>query len=122
MPRVIHFELGADDPERATQFYSDVFGWHIEKWAGPEDYWLLKTGEDNELGINGGIMRRNPHMPPTVNTIDVPSVDEYVAKITASGGTVVVPKMAVTSIGYLAYCQDPEGNMFGIMQNDPSVT
>ena len=45
MPRVVHFEINADDVERAVQFYSDVFGWKAEKWAGPMEYWLIMTGE-----------------------------------------------------------------------------
>ncbi|HEX9369497.1 MAG TPA: VOC family protein [Roseiflexaceae bacterium] len=121
MPRVVHFELAADDPERASKFYSDVFGWKIRKWDGPEDYWLATTGEPGQLGIDGGIMRRNADMPAVVNTIDVASVDDSVARIEAGGGKVVAPKMAIPGIGYLAYCLDTEGNMFGVMQSDPSA-
>jgi predicted enzyme related to lactoylglutathione lyase len=57
----------------------------------------------------------------TVNTVDVPSVDEFVQKIEAGGGSVVAPKMAVAGVGYQAYCQDPDGNTFGIMQEDPDA-
>ena len=53
MPRVVHFEIHADDPQRAANFYQNVFGWQINKWEGPEDYWLVTTGADNEPGING---------------------------------------------------------------------
>ena len=121
MPRVIHFELTADDPERATEFYSKVFGWQIQKWEGPQDYWLITTGEAGTLGIDGAIMRRGDFSAPVINTIDVPSVDEFVAKITANGGSVVAPKMPIPGIGYFAYCKDTEGNMFGVMQSDPSA-
>ena len=121
MPRVIHFELTADDPERATQFYSKVFGWQIQKWDGPQDYWLITTGEAGTLGIDGAIMRRGDFSAPVINTIDVPSVDEFVAKITANGGSVVAPKMPIPGIGYFAYCKDTEGNVFGVMQSDPSA-
>ena len=120
MPRVVHFEIPADDPERSVQFYSEVFGWKGHKWEGPEDYWLLTTGEEAP-GINGAIMRRGNGFTAPVNTVDVDSVDTYVDKITAQGGTVVAPKMAVPGIGYLAYCADPAGNMFGIMQTDDSA-
>ena len=121
MPRVIHFELTADDPERATQFYSKVFGWQIQKWDGPQDYWLITTGEVGTPGIDGAIMRRGDFSAPVVNTIDVPSVDEFVAKITANGGSVVAPKMPIPGLGYFAYCKDTEGNIFGVMQSDPSA-
>ena len=59
MPRVVHFEIHADDPERAVNFYQDVFGWQIVKWEGPQDYWLITTGPDDEPGINGGLMKRS---------------------------------------------------------------
>ncbi|MCZ6676123.1 MAG: VOC family protein [Candidatus Poribacteria bacterium] len=122
MPRIVHFEIPADQPERAIKFYNDVFGWQINKWDGPEDYWLITTGEEDQPGINGGLMKRPDPSASTTNTIDVPSVDDFVTKITQSGGKVVVPKMTVPGIGYLAYCQDTEGNTFGIIQGDPSVS
>jgi uncharacterized protein len=123
MPRVVHFEITADEPERATKFYRDVFGWEIQKWAGPEDYWLLKTGE-GEPGIDGGLLRRTdnkPGMPYVVNTLQVSSVDEYAARVTAGGGEVVVPPFAIPGVGRLAYCRDTEGNVFGIMHDDPTA-
>jgi len=54
--RVVHFELAADDPDRCAQFYAAAFGWKIEKWGGPTDYWLVTTGEPGEPGIDGGIV------------------------------------------------------------------
>lgn len=124
MPRVIHFELSADDPERAVKFYDEVFGWKTQKWDGPQSYWLLETGEEGQMGINGGLMKRSDNpLPPSsaINTIDVPSVDDYAQKITESGGKVVMPKFAVAGIGHMAYCEDTEGNIFGIMEIDPSA-
>jgi predicted enzyme related to lactoylglutathione lyase len=120
MPRVIHFEIGADDPQRAADFYKKVFGWEIQKWESQQPYWLVETGPKTEPGINGGIVKR---MGPQaiVNTMDVPSVDDFLAKITAAGGKAVTPKMAIPEIGWLAYCTDTEGNQFGIMQADPSA-
>ena len=58
MPRVVHFELSADDPERAIKFYENAFGWKTEKWAGPMDYWLIMTGPEDEPGIDGGLSKR----------------------------------------------------------------
>lgn len=119
MPRVIHFELPIDDSERAVNFYRGVFGWQINKWEGPEDYWLVGTGE-GQPGIDGALMRRSGAFQHTVNTIGVESRDETVAKIEASGGK-ILDKMAVPGVGYLAYAVDTEGNMFSIMQSDPSA-
>ena len=56
-----------------------------------------------------------------VNSIDVPSVDEYVAEIEGVGGSVVAPKMSVPGVGYMAYCKDLAGNVFCIMEEDTSV-
>jgi hypothetical protein len=123
MPRIVHFEVHADDPERAAKFYNKVFDWKVEKWKGTEDYWLVTTGPDNEPGINGGLMKREE--PASGNsiiayvcTVDVDSVDKFAEKITANGGLIVAPKMAIPGVGWLAYCKDTEGNMFGIMQSD----
>ena len=104
MPRIVHFEVMAEDPTKAVKFYQNVFGWQVNKWEGDEEaYWLVTTGTEGE-GINGGIAQSRGE-PLTVNTVDVPSVDEYVDKVAANGGKVVLPKMAIPGVGYLVYCQ-----------------
>jgi len=121
MLRVVHFEINADDPERAVKFYQQVFGWEIKKWNGPIDYWLVMTGPNDQPGIDGGIMKRANPEATTYNTVNVPSVDEFSKKIIEHGGKIVVPKMAVPGVGYMAYCADTEGNVFGIMQEDTTA-
>jgi predicted enzyme related to lactoylglutathione lyase len=107
--------------DRAIAFYSKIFGWTFQKWEGPMPYWLVITGPNDQPGINGGLMPRQHPDQPCVNTVDVPNVDESLAAITANGGQNVVPKMAIPGVGWLAYCKDTEGHIFGIMQNDPSA-
>jgi len=116
MPRIVHFEFCCDDPERAAKFYTAVFGWKIAKWEGPMEYWLVETGPKDTPGIDGGLMRRPVPESSTYNTIDVPSVDEFIAKITANGGKVVKSKEFIPGVGWFAYCADTEGNVFGIME------
>lgn len=123
MPRVIHFEIVADNPERAMKFYKEVFGWEFNKWDGPQDYWLVKTGEDSQPGINGGLTpKTNQGSGNTggriTNSIDVPSIDEFSNKISKEGGKVLSPKMPIPGVGYLAICEDTEGISFGIIQYD----
>lgn len=120
MPRVVHFELPANDPERAVKFYEQVFGWKIERCEGPLDYWLVTTGPEDQPGIDGGIMRREDG-DVTRNTIDVVSVDEFAEMVVKAGGKLVMPKTAIPGIGYIAYCEDTEGNVFGIIEEDPSA-
>jgi len=122
MPRVIHFEIAADDPERAAEFYRSVFGWQIQKWDGPMEYWVITTGPKEEPGIDGGLGRRTEPGSGTENTVGVDSVDDTVKKVLAGGGKVVRPKHAVQGVGWIAYCSDSEGNVFGLMQDDPSAS
>ena len=126
MSRVVHFEIHADEPQRAVDFYQHIFDWQINKWEGPADYWLITTGPDTEAGINGAIVQRpQPISGNAANafvcTIDVASVDDAIAKITSHGGTIALPKMAVPHVGWLAYAKDTEGNIFGVMQSDHSA-
>jgi len=118
MSRVVHFEIPADDPERAIKFYEKVFDWQIEKWDGPIEYWLIMTGEEDKLGIDGGLARREDPTTGVENTIDVKNLDASLANVKASGGEVIRPRMAVPGIGWMAYIKDTEGNVFGLMEND----
>ena len=121
MPRVIHFELVSDDPERTKKFYEEIFDWKVEKWEGPVDYWLITTGDESESGINGAFSRRQSPEDVVVNTIGVPDADEFIKRIEANGGKIIRPKSAVPGVGWMAYCEDTEGNLFGIMQEDPEA-
>lgn len=120
MNRPIHFEIHVPDPAKARAFYESVFGWRFQKWDGPEEYWVVTTGPDAP-GIDGGLIRSRDGQPRTVNTVQVASVDEYAQKVVAHGGQIVVPKMAIPGVGWLAYCTDPGGAIFGIMHDDPNA-
>ena len=127
MPRVVHFEIHAQDPERAVGFYGRVFGWSAQRWGG-EEYWLLTTGSAEERGIDGAILPRRGDPPAAgapvsgyVCIVEVNDLDRYLAEATAAGGTIAVAKLAVKGVGWLAYCRDTEGNIFGLMQPDTAA-
>ncbi|MFL6355597.1 MAG: VOC family protein [Nitrososphaeraceae archaeon] len=130
--RTICFEIPADDVERAKKFYSDLFGWKMEKWPGADgkdisssnmEYWIVSTTDDkgNKASIGGGMMKRQEQHQQITNFIDVNSVDEYSSKIEKLGGKVVVSKMAVPGMGYFAVCHDTENNSFGIWESNESA-
>jgi len=126
MPRVVHFEIHAGDPERAIKFYEKVFAWTFQKWEGPMPYWLVITGPDDQRGINGGLLPRQGEIDGQaviayVCTIGVDSIDGSISSVQANGGTVVVPKMPVPKVGWLVYCKDTEGNIFGMLQPDENA-
>jgi len=121
MSRVIHFEIPAADPERASAFYKKAFGWRIGKWPGPIEYWMVTTGAPGTPGINGGLLKKNTPVTATTNTIGVESVDKAVGAVKAAGGKLVMPKMAIPTVGYFAYLEDTEGNLFGVMQSDTTA-
>jgi len=119
MPTIVHFEIPTDDLKRAKEFYTDLFGWKIEKYPGPMDYWMIATtDEKGQKAVDGGMMpRQNPQQPIT-NYIDVPSIDEYCVKVGNLGGKVVLPKTAVPEMGYFAVCLDTENNIFALWETD----
>lgn len=121
MPRVIYFEIQADDTKRATEFYKKVFDWEFTKYENRE-YFLAKTGEKTDPGINGAILDRQEHLSQNVCTIiSVPSIDEYLKKIEKFGGKVMSPKISVSKKGYMAYCSDSEDNLFGLRESNPEA-
>jgi predicted enzyme related to lactoylglutathione lyase len=126
---VVHFEIPADQPERAAKFYQELFGWDIAKYEGVAgmEYWMVQTvptGEDGRPtrpGVNGGLMRRMFPGQAPVNYIAVESVDEFVRKAEKLGAKLLVGKQPVPSMGWFAQFTDPEGNVFAIWENDPNA-
>ncbi len=121
MPRPVHFDITADNPERAMKFYETVFGWKFQKWDGPMEYYMATTGDEKEPGINGGISKKGDDAMPQMNTIGVVSVDEFSAKVQNGGGKILKPKMPIPGVGWFAVAQDTEGNTFGMMQEDKNA-
>lgn len=128
--RVAHFEIHADDPERAAKFYTEVFGWEISKWEGGQmEYWMVMTGKREEPGgINGGLLRRPCPVSSEANasnafvcTMIVENYDAIAEKILAHGGKVALPKMALIGMAWQGYFIDTEGNTFGIHQVDTNA-
>ena len=122
MGRVVHFEIPAEDPDRAAEFYRKSFGWDVVGWGGPARYLLVTTGPADEVGINGAITDRHEHLQSVVNSIDVDGWERAAAAISSAGGEVLTAKTAINGIGYFSYCRDTEGNVFGILETDPAAT
>jgi len=120
---IVHFEIPAKNAEKLRKFYSDLFGWKIEKAPGPVEYWLIETVPVDEKtmmplrpGVNGGMYKREHADQKQVNYFSVESIDQYVEKIKKTGGKIVQPKQEVMGIGYVAVAQDPEGNLFAMLE------
>ena len=119
---IIHFEIHATDVEKLKKFYSGLFGWNTEEHPRPMEYWMITTtDEKGEQALAGGMMQRQHPQQPITNYIDVPSIDEYAVKVEKIGGKVVVPKTAVSGIGYFAVCLDTENNTFAIWETDDTA-
>ena len=109
-------------------FYRELFSWEFTRWEGPWDYWLIRTGGSDQPGIDGGLVKRRgpgPAEGQAVNafvcTVEVADLDGVLAKAANLGGGMAVPRMPVAGIGWLAYLLDPEKNILGVMQPDPTA-
>jgi predicted enzyme related to lactoylglutathione lyase len=117
---IVHFEIPADDVARARIFYEKVFGWKIKPLpmppGGPE-YYGVTTRKEGEAGINGGLMKRNMPGQPFANYVSVKSIDEFIGRIQAQGGALVMPMQEIApGMGAFAVFKDTEGNMMGLYQ------
>lgn len=122
MPTIAHFDISADNPERAKKFYENLFDWKIELLPGPMPYYLIETADLNgEKGVGGGMAKRDKPEQKITNFIGVSSVDEYIAKVEKLGGKVIEPKTAIPGRGYLAVCLDTEGNTFGLWETNENA-
>jgi predicted enzyme related to lactoylglutathione lyase len=122
--KVVHFEIPADDVDRARAFYKDAFGWTIN--AIPElRYNIVETTPiDNETNmptepgaINGGMMQREAPVTGPVITIGVDDVDSALRRVEELGGKAEGPKLPVGDMGFAAYFSDPEGNILGLWES-----
>ena len=122
---IVHFEIPADNVQKLSKFYSNLFNWKIiHSPVEGMDYWIIHTvpvddkGMPLRPGVNGGMFRKAPeqHDFKPVNYITVENIDEYIEKVKHLGGNIIVSKQHVPTVGFIALALDPEGNSFGLLQ------
>jgi uncharacterized protein len=121
MSSIVWFEIPADDVERAKSFYGALFGWKIEKFPGPMEYWHIDTGGGEDTPDGGLLKRQNPQQQGITSYISVASVDESAAKVEKLGGKICMPKTAVPEMGYFVICRDPENNTFALWERSETA-
>ncbi len=126
MNPVVHFEMPAEDRQRMTTFYTDVFGWQTQL-LGPEmgDYVLVTTTETGRNGrpkkpgaINGGFFPKAADKPaqyPSV-VIAVEDIRRHMEKVTQAGGKVLGEPMEIPGVGWYVSFLDTEGNRVSMLQ------
>ena len=119
---LMHFEIPANNVEKLKRFYEEVFGWKITQSSGPIEYWTIQTvpaDPDGNLirpGVNGGMYKKEVPESIPVNYFAVESISDFLEKIEKLGGKVTQPKQEVPEIGWIAAAEDPEGNLFALIQ------
>jgi predicted enzyme related to lactoylglutathione lyase len=121
----MYFEIQADDPGRAKNFYEAIFGWKFSRQEGaPVEYWHIDDG----TGSGGGLLKRPAATPPIgtgtnafVVSFEISNFDDAAKKIESLGGKVALPKFAVPGKCWQGYFLDTENNTFGLFQVDPNA-
>lgn len=128
MNPVVHFEMPYHDRDRAARFYSQAFGWKIDKY-GPEmgNYAVVTTAETDARpgepagAINGGLFPHcsdRPAQYPSI-VIAVEDMAAAMARVTQAGGEVLGEPMAIPSVGdYVAFF-DTERNRHSLLKSLP---
>jgi uncharacterized protein len=124
MRKVVHFEIPADDVERAKSFYGSVFDWELNTMQMDEgEYTIVTTTpvDDSMMptepgAVNGGLMQRSNETPSPVITIDVDDIEQSLKDVEAAGGSTVTPRTAIPGMGAFGYFKDPEGNIMGLWE------
>jgi predicted enzyme related to lactoylglutathione lyase len=122
---ICHFEIPVDDMERASKFYSGLFGWEMKPWS--DQICMANTVPTDEKGmpvrqgVNGMLIKKQHPQHPFANYVLVESVDEYGAKAVALGGQIALPKTPVPGMGYFLYIKDLDGNILGLWEANPTA-
>lgn len=113
------FDIYVDDLDRAVAFYEAVLGHKMEDMPDPTGESQMKSFPA-DMGVYGaaGALTKSPHASPgvggTIIYFSVQDVAVEQARVADAGGVVIRPKFSIGDFGFIALCQDTEGNMFGM--------
>ena len=123
MRKIVHFEIPADDEDRARTFNREAFGWQLQEMPELQYTIVMTTAVDEKTqlptepgAINGGLMNRSADTPSPVITIEVDGIDDALKKIEAGGGSTVQARTEMPGMGAFAYFKDSEGNVMGLWE------
>jgi predicted enzyme related to lactoylglutathione lyase len=122
MPMIVHFDIPADDIDRAKKFYKDLFDWEIEEVPDLMEYYEISTkNEEGKEGVAGSIGKREQPGAEIINYIGISSIDIYIEKAKKLGAKIIMPKTTIPRFGYLAVFLDTENNSLGIWETDSNA-
>ncbi len=119
MNTIGYFEIQVNEPEKAVEFYTNVFNWKFIEQSGlPVKYRLIET-----TGIGGGLLERPAKTPPDecgtnafTCSIEVADFDLTAELILANGGQIAMAKFEIPGRCWQCYFIDGNNNTFGIFQ------
>ncbi len=131
MNPVVHFEMPYKDRERLVKFYTQAFGWQMQKLGKDMgDYVTAATTETDENrmvkrpgAINGGFFPKKPDWPaqyPSV-VIAVDDIKDAMKKVANAGGKVLGEPIEIPGIGQYVSFTDTEGNRVSMLQPSPPM-
>jgi predicted enzyme related to lactoylglutathione lyase len=121
MSTIVHFDVPADDIERAKKFYAGLLGWKFESFPEMQYNLITTTAVDGTPGVGGGMGKRMDPSQRIMNYFGVPSIEAAMKKVKSLGGSFLTEKMAVPGMGFLVNCMDTEGNLFGLWEEDANA-
>jgi predicted enzyme related to lactoylglutathione lyase len=122
MSAIVHFDVPAEDIERAKKFYSTLLGWKFESFPEMQYNLITTTNLDGTPGVGGGMGKRMEPSQRMMNYFGVSSLDTAMKQVKSLGGRILTDKMAVPRMGYLVNCVDTEGNAFGLWEEDTKAS
>ena len=117
MPRIVQFEIAAEDPERAARFYRQALGWVVERPDGTGTHWRVSSASLWQP-VHGTIKDGPASDARHVNTIPVPSLDRAIEAVREAGGTVQSDIQKILEVGRFVYARDTEGNVLRLIEEE----
>ena len=114
--QVVHLEIPADDTAKAREFWGGLFGWQWQEMGGPFEYHMTQLSDQT----GGAITNMEPGKRGPRVYLDVDDINAGAARVQELGGE-AGEAQPVPGMGWFAICKDPEGNEFGLWQNEPSA-
>jgi predicted enzyme related to lactoylglutathione lyase len=113
----VNVHLPADDVERATAFYRELFGWEFRALPSAVPYMVTNPAQPEGPGIEAAIVKREPVVKAPTPTIEVQWIDDAMALIAMNQGEQSAVQ-DIPGIGRFGYARDCEGNTIALLQRN----
>ena len=118
--KIMWLEMASADIPASAKFYGDLFGWPMVTDEQMDYTMTAFEGQETGMGFPAVNEGQGITAGSVLVYVDVADVDATIARARELGAPILMDRMEIPTVGWMAMFGDPGGNRIAVMQRMPA--